>query len=77
MKVVLAALSALLFMLVFAQAVEAKKKVPANQDNAAKVEEIRPPLDNTSTGGIRPAAEAKAPATDGSQYPPALYLNFQ
>lgn len=77
MKVVLSALSALLVMLVLAQSAEAKKRAPAHQDNAAKAEETRPPLDNTSTGGITPAAEAKAPAGDGSQYPPALYFNFQ
>ncbi|MEI9420278.1 hypothetical protein O7A70_03700 [Mesorhizobium sp. Cs1299R1N1] len=70
-------LSALLVLLALSQAAEAKKKIPVTQDNAAKVEATRPPLDDRSTGGIVPAAGTKAPATDGMQYPPALYLNFQ
>lgn len=70
-------LSALLVLLALSQAAEAKKKVPMTQDNAAKADAARPPLDNRSTGGITPAGDAKAPATDGSQYPPAIYLNFQ
>ncbi|WP_214473108.1 hypothetical protein [Mesorhizobium sp. dw_380] len=70
-------LSALLVLLVWSQAAEAKKKVVVAQDNAAKAQLARPPLDDTSTGGIRSAAGATAPATDGQQYPPALNLNFQ
>ncbi|MER8372749.1 hypothetical protein [Mesorhizobium sp. M1406] len=69
-------LSALLVLLALSQVAEAKKKVLVTQDNAAKAQATRPPLDNASTGGIRPAADAKAPATDGMQYPPALYFNF-
>lgn len=70
-------LSTLLVLLSLSQAVEAKKKIPVTPDNTAKAEATRPPLDDTSTGGIRSATDAKAPVTDGAQYPPALYLNFQ
>lgn len=69
-------LSALLVVLALSQAAEAKKKITMCGNNAAKAEETLPPLDNTSTGGIAVPADAKA-ATDGSQYPPPLYLNFQ
>ncbi|MER9300541.1 hypothetical protein NKI38_29305 [Mesorhizobium sp. M0621] len=69
-------LSALLVLLALSQVAEAKKKVVVTPDNAAKAQATRPPLDNASTGGIKPAADAKAPAIDGMQYPPALYLNF-
>ncbi|MER9330777.1 hypothetical protein NKJ26_04475 [Mesorhizobium sp. M0152] len=69
-------LSALLVLFALSQAAEAKKKVLLTPDDAAKAQATRPPLDNASTGGIRPAADAKAPATDGTQYPPALYFNF-
>ncbi|MGX7876483.1 hypothetical protein ACVDG5_030770 [Mesorhizobium sp. ORM6] len=70
-------LSALLVLLALSQVAEAKKKIPVTQDNAAKAQVTRPPLDDTTTGGIKPAAGGKAPATKGLQYPPALYLNFQ
>jgi hypothetical protein len=79
MKVVLSALSALLVVLALSQAAEAKKKNPVTEDKAAKVEQTRPPLDNTSTGGITTADAKAAPANqDGYNpiYPPALYLNF-
>ncbi|MER8466869.1 hypothetical protein [Mesorhizobium sp. M1396] len=69
-------LSALLVLLALSQVAEAKKKVLVTQDNAAKAQATRQQLDNASTGGIRPAADAKARATDGMQYPPALYFNF-
>ncbi|ESY66665.1 MULTISPECIES: hypothetical protein [Mesorhizobium] len=70
-------LSALLVLLVLSQVAEAKKKVVVTQDNAATAQVTRPPLDDTSTGGIRSAAGATATATEGQQYPPALYFNFQ
>ncbi|CAN7665382.1 hypothetical protein [Mesorhizobium sp. LjNodule214] len=69
------ALSALFVVLALSQTVEAKT-APVAAATAPTTEESRPPLDNTPTGGITPAG-TKAPATDGSQYPPALYLNFQ
>ncbi|MER8752870.1 hypothetical protein NKH57_27105 [Mesorhizobium sp. M1050] len=69
-------LSALLVLLALSQVAEAKKKVLVTLDNAAKAQAPRPPLDNASTGGIRPTANPQAPATDGPQYPPALYFNF-
>jgi hypothetical protein len=77
MKLVPTMLSTLLVALALSQAAEAKKQTPATGDNAAKVEKTRPPLDNTPTGGITSTDAKAAPATDGSQYPPALYLNFQ
>ena len=71
------ALSALFVVLALSQAVEAKTKMSVTDTTAPAIEESRPPLDNTPTGGITPADAKAAPATDGSQYPPALYLNFQ
>ena len=70
-------MSGLFVVLALSQAAEAKKKAPVAQDVAAKAEQAKPPLDNMATGGVKPAAQENVPATDGSQYPPALYFNFQ
>lgn len=68
-------LSALLVVIALSQAAEAKKNNPVTEDKAAKVEQTRPPLDNTSTSGITPA-DAKAASANNPIYPPAFYLNF-
>ncbi|TGP20280.1 MULTISPECIES: hypothetical protein [unclassified Mesorhizobium] len=73
MKVVL---SALVLTLALSPAVEAKTKTLVSETKI-NVEKKRPPLDQTSTGGIALAGTTTAPQGDpGQAYPPALDLHF-
>ncbi|WP_217578490.1 hypothetical protein [Mesorhizobium sp. GbtcB19] len=73
MKVVL---SALLVALALSQAAEAKTKNLATETKTS-AEKNRPPLDQTTTGGIAPGGVKTAPQGDPDQaYPPALWLHF-
>ncbi|RAZ84323.1 hypothetical protein DPM33_31555 [Mesorhizobium hawassense] len=73
MKVVL---SVLLVALALSQAAEAKTKNLATETRTS-AEKCRPPLDQTSTGGIAPAGVKTTPQGEpGQAYPPALWIHF-
>ncbi|WP_192256071.1 hypothetical protein [Mesorhizobium silamurunense] len=71
MKVVL---SALVVALALSQAAEAKTKTLVTETKT-QTEKTRPPLDQTSTGGIAPAGTATT-APPSQAYPPALWIHF-
>ncbi|MDX8483319.1 hypothetical protein RFN28_33455 [Mesorhizobium sp. VK24D] len=76
MKIMLSAVSALLFTLAFAQGAEAKRKVLATETRC-NTEKHQPLLDQKATGGIVPSTGLTAKTAEpGQAYPPALWIHF-